>query len=290
MVEYRNAKSICLSLLFTFWFAAVSADESIVVDISVSNWVEGSEIWVGVLTGDQESTTVEWKMENTNEFMVEIISSDTLSLPKLLFLKKNTVPVVKQLTTELISTGIAIEFETGLSITGRVSEKKNGTPVTEGMVSVVFEEEFQFPLPEPSWFSWPVKSEGTYELRGLPNSKITVTAFSPGFMPAKEEIIMRTEVPNPFELNFRLSNAFYINGSIRSSNGESIQGVIDAAVSPEQSQTTPFHTDFDDNNLFRIGPFTEDASIELTARISDGRRSRPLEGLTVFSAEILHFS
>lgn len=272
MIDCRIAKSFSLTLLLTLWATSISAENSNIVDVTVPNWEEGDEIWVGAVAQDKESNTVQWEHVSTREFSVEI--PDTQQLPVLIFLKRDAIPVIRSMTTDLISTGLDIEFEAGLSIKGNVSTKKSGTPVTVGTVSIVFDEEFQFPLPDPSWFSRPVNSDGTYELRGIPPSKVVVTVSSPEFMPATITVELEEDA-SLLERHFQLSKAFYINGSIQDSENESIQGIIDAVVSPVESQTTPVRTHFDESSQFHIGPFAEEASIELTARLPDGQRSRP---------------
>ncbi|MCY3540442.1 MAG: carboxypeptidase-like regulatory domain-containing protein [Gammaproteobacteria bacterium] len=284
MFDFRNTKSICLTPFFVFWFTSLSADEPITVDVSVSDWTAGSKIWVGVLDESQDSTTVQWKLEQTNEFVVEIAESNRQSLPKLLFLKKNSAPVVIPLRAESISSGVAVKFDAGVSLVGTVARKSHGTPVTSGTVSIAFEKEFEIPLPEPSWFSRAIEPDGYYEVRGLPVGTFVVTASSQGFMPVKETVKV-SEVAEQQDFNLQLTKAAYIHGSIIDERGFSIQGVIDALASPEDSQTTPVGIEFNDHNQFRIGPFAEDASIELTARKADGRRSRPLE-LTDFGEPV----
>ena len=273
MLDFRVVKSFSLTLFLILWCSTMSAENSDEIEVTVTNWVEGDEIWVGVVEQEQESSSVQWEQVSTSKFSVEI--PDAQQLPVLIFLKRDAVPVMRSLTTDLVSTPLDIEFAAGSSIKGSVSTKKFGTLVTEGTVSIIFDEEFQFPLPDPSWCSWPINSDGTYELHGIPPGKFVVTASSHGFMPAKETLIV-DEDSDLLERNFQLSNAFYIDGSIKNSESELIQGVLDAMVSPEESQTTPIRTHFDEDSHFQIGPFAEEASIELTARLPDGRRSRPI--------------
>lgn len=273
MLDFRVVKSFSLTLFLILWCSTMSAENSDEIEVTVTNWVEGDEIWVGVVEQEQESSSVQWEQVSTSKFSVEI--PDAQQLPVLIFLKRDAVPVMRSLTTDLVSTPLDIEFAAGSSIKGSVSTKKFGTLVTEGTVSIVFDEEFQFPLPDPSWCSWPINSDGTYELHGIPPGKFVVTASSHGFMPAKETFIV-DEDSDLLERNFQLSNAFYIDGSIKNSENELIQGVLDAMVSPVESQTTPIRTHFDEDSHFQIGPFAEEASIELTARLPDGRRSRPI--------------
>ena len=237
MLDFRVVKSFSLTLFLILWCSTMSAENSDEIEVTVTNWVEGDKIWVGVIDQQQESSSVEWEQVSTSKFSVEI--PDTQQLPVLVFLKRDAVPVMRSLTTDLVSTQLDIEFAAGSSIKGRVSTKKFGTPVTEGSVSIVFDEELQFPLPDPSWFSRPVNSDGTFDMLGVPPSKFVVTASSPGFMPAKETFIV-DEDSDPLERDFQLSKAIYVNGSILDSGKESIQGVIDATVSPTESQTIPF--------------------------------------------------
>lgn len=272
MIDCRIAKSFSVTLLLILLCTSIFAAKSNIVEVTVSDWVEGDEIWVGVMEHGLDSPSVQWELVSTRKFSVEI--PDTQQLPVLIFLKRDAIPVIRSMTTDLISTGLDIEFEAGLSIKGNVSTKKSGAPVTVGTVSIVFDEEIQFPLPDPSWFSRPVNSDGTYELRGIPPSKVVVTVSSPEFMPATITVELEEDA-SLVERHFQLSKAFYINGSIQDSENESIQGIIDAVVSPVESQTTPVRTHFDESSQFHIGPFAEEASIELTARLPDGQRSRP---------------
>lgn len=272
MIDCRIAKSFSVTLLLILLCTSIFAEKSNIVEITVSDWAEGDKIWVGVMEHGLDSPSIQWELVSTREFSVEI--PDTQQLPVLIFLKRDAIPVIRSMTTDLISTGLDIEFEAGLSIKGNVSTKKSGAPVTVGTVSLVFDEEFQFPLPDPSWFSRPVNSDGTYELRGIPPSKVVVTVSSPEFMPATITVELEEDA-SLLERHFQLSKAFYINGSIQDNENESIQGIIDAIVSPVESQTTPVRTNFDEDTQFQIGPFAEEASIELTARLPNGQRSRP---------------
>ena len=254
-------------------FAVVHAEDVPLVPVQIASGFDGSPMWVGVADGVDNS--LRWTYADTREFSVEL--PDTSGELSLIVLKRNAEPVVVSLTSELQVEGVAIEFSAGKSVSGTVVSAKDGTPITEGMVSVQFDEQLGIPLPEELVFAWDFEQDGTFEIRGLPLGAHTVSVLAPGYMPAELQVLVAS-ADQPPELHFQLAKAVHIEGRIVDWRyGTTVEGTFDTVVSPPESQTADIQSDFDDEGNFQLGPFAEDAVVELVAHTASELRSRPHE-------------
>lgn len=264
---------LVLFLSLTLFSLSIRGDDSHQVDIRiVDDSGNQSETWIGMFdeTLDTLTNPSEWIFETENIF--------SLSLPKnredttLILLQKNKVPVVILVTLELIADGLAVEFSEGSVITGVVTTT-TGEPIDDGEVLLNPYREFDFPLPDPSLAMWEVEDDGSFVIKGLQFGSYTVTAKAPGFMRANTEIEFVSTVEER-ELNFQLPRAGYISGQMIDVYYTKVHGDIDVQVIPPASQTEEINVKFDRDDNFRIGPFAEGVTVELTATDTDGRKSR----------------
>ena len=255
------------------------------VAVTLSDYGDEQYVWTGVITEHDSRKSIKWTRSNTQEFSIQVPNSQ--SETTLVFLKKNVVPVFRSLTAESFANGLTVEFSKGVTLTGRVKTKNDGSPIGSGVVSVEFAEEFRLPLPDVELLSWKVSEEGLFVIRGIPPGEHKVSVVVEGYMPA-ERLLGVDQHTQRLELDVRMSKAVYVIGKVIDSGGDVVRGRIDCVVTPPESQTTAFRTHLDNNGSFRVGPFAEEASVEFVARLSDGRTSLPVE-TTMPSDEVYLF-
>ena len=271
----------CLAVLlwsYIVCFAIGAAAESpISVPVDILSGFDGSPVWVGVVVDDGTDRSIQWSSVETRQFSIEVFESSG----NLIFfaLKRNSVPVVKLLTSDSISDGITIEFSDGASVSGTVVSVKGSSPISEGLVTVRFDETLDIPLPEDNpVFAWELEEDGTFEIHGLPLGTHTVSVLAPGCMPAAQQIQVEEITDRPLELIFSLAKAVHARGRIVDWTYQAtVDGTLEVVVMPLESQTTEVETEFDNDGSFRLGPFAEDAVVEIVARTAHGLRSRPIE-------------
>ncbi|MYD44874.1 MAG: DUF2012 domain-containing protein [Gammaproteobacteria bacterium] len=257
------------------------------IPIIFPSGIDGQHIWVGILAENGSDQSIRWSYVDTLPFSVEFSRN---KIPfKMVVLKRDAVPIVESLSPDLIPDGISVEFSKGSSVTGKIVTGKAGLPISEGLVSVQFDETLDIPLPEGNpVFTWDLDEHGAFEIRGLPLGEHTVSVRAQGYMPSEQQVIVEF-VGQTQELQFTLSKAEYIHGHIIDYKYRSrVKGSFEVSVSPAESQTTEIKTEFDNNRYFTLGPFAEGASIKLDAKTEDELRSRtievsvPTEKLTIY--------
>lgn len=273
-------------VLGMFHFAVVNADDSSLVPVHVAMGFDGNPMWVAVIASDGADDSLEWSVKDTSEFDIEV--SDTSSSLTLVVLKKDAVPITIPLTPNFISEGITLEFSEGQSVSGSVVSMKDGTPVTEGLVTVHFDQTLAIPVPEESSvFAWEIEEGSTFEIRGLPAGEHIVTVHAPGYMPAQQHVVVELEEEIQ-ELDFHLTKAVHIQGRLVDWRYRTtVEGSFETVVSPPESQTADIQADFDDEGNFQLGPFAEDAVVELVAHTASELRSRPQEVLVPADDELI---
>ena len=234
---------------------------------------------------DGTEQTIQWSFADTREFLIEV--PKTNGDLTLVVLKRDAVPVEKALTSESLAEDVNVEFSEGKFVSGTVVAEKDGVPIPEGLVSVEFDEQLGIPIPEEeSVFAWELEEGGTFEIRGLPVGAHIVTVRAPGYMPAQQDVVVELE-HGIQELRFQLIKAHHIQGCIVDWRYRTtVEGTFDTAVAPPESQTADIQADFDAEGNFQLGPFAEDAVVELVAQTSSQLRSRPIE-ITVPSDEVI---
>ena len=253
---------------------ALGESEKVPVEI-VSDSDEYS-MWVGVGDEDDADQVIQWSHQSSRDFDIEYSVSG--GNPILVVLKRDFVPIIRSLPTEVLTDGISVEFSEGESLSGSVVSAKDGSVISEGLVTLQFDEARNIPLPEDiPVFAWELAEDGTFEIRGLPLGEHTVSVLAPGFMPADQTVIVEPE-NEPQTLQFQLAKAEYIHGRLVDYKYRSrVEGTLDVSVSPLESQTMEFQTEFDNSRNFKLGPFAEDAVVELVAHTSNQMRSHPVE-------------
>lgn len=256
---------------------ATGEDDSRFIDVRVTtDSFDGNEIWVGVVRANKNSSLNEdsWIRENTREFSVAIPTD--IENTTLVFLKKNFLPVTVPLTADLVEDRFELEFTRGISIFGNVSNAL-GVPITEGSVSLDRILPFEFEPPDPELLSWAIAEDGTFEMHGLRSKlKYVVTATAPEYMPGLEEVVLSADQTRR-EVSFELARATYITGRIVDRYEAVVRGEFNTVVTPIESQTTEILTKFDRDDHFRIGPFAEGVTVNLTAHDDLDRRTKVVE-------------
>ena len=263
-------------LLFGFMLCgtSISADESLSILVKIGKGHDGNEVWAGVVIEGEGASATHWTSSVESQFSIEV--PDTHSAGTVLLLKKNALPVVRPMSSELIEKGISVEFVEGGRLVGSVATKKDGVPITEGSLSVTFDEnEYKFLVPFSEFYTREIEEDGTFVIRGIPPGELTVSVIAPEYMPAEESVLVTTE-DQQLELDFLLPKTEYISGHMEVYvDRKRVMGEIDVVVTPPESQTVEFTTKFDEEAKFRMGPFAEDAELELVASLPGGERSRP---------------
>ena len=254
-----------------------SVEFTSLMPIQILSGFDNRPIWIGLVNQDRIDASMEWSLADSREFSIEV--SDSVGDSTIVVLKRDSIPIVKSLTSEMLAEAVIIEFSEGNSVSGTVVAVKTSMPITEGLVSVQFDETLGIPVPEEeSVFAWELEEGGTFEIRGLPAGEHIVTANAPGYMPAQQQL--RVELGDQLqELHFQLAKAVHIQGYLFDGHYQAKvedEGTIDVVVSPPESQTTEVRTEFDNEGNFKLGPFAEDATVELVARTADELRSRPI--------------
>ena len=263
-------------LLFGFLLCgtSISAGESASILVKIGKGHDGSEVRAGVVIEGEGASTTHWTSSVESQFSIEV--PDTHLDGTLLFLKKNALPVVRPMSSELIEKGISVEFVEGESIVGSVAAKKDGVPITEGSMSVMFDEnEYKLSMLLSDWYTWEIEDDGSFEIRGIPLGEHVVSAAAPGYMPAIKSVLVTAD-DQEIEIDFLLPKAESVTGHMEVYvERKRVIGEIDVVVSPTESQTVEFITEFDEEKRFHIGPFAEDAELELVASLPNGQRSSP---------------
>ena len=264
--------------IFLFGFilcgTSISAAESASILVKIGKGHDGSEVWAGVVIEREGASATHWTSSVESQFAIEV--PDTHLDGTLWLLKKNALPVVYPLTSELIEKGISIEFVEGGSIVGTVATKKDGIPITEGSLSVTFDEnEYKDLVPFSELYMRKIEEDGSFEIRGIPLGAHVVSVVALGYMPATEYVLVTTD-DQEIEIDFLLPKAESVTGHMEVYvESKRVIGEIDVVVSPPESQTVEFSTEFDEEKRFRVGPFAEDAELELVASLPNGQRSSP---------------
>ncbi len=270
------------ALLVTQFLAAAEGEteeESTSREVQASpEHFDGSETWYGVFEGKlaDRSSLRYWH----NELALPLDDhSDDL---KLVVVRKGSVPLVLELTSALYEKGVPIEFSTGGSVHGHVVSK-NGEPIKDATLTVLYSQQLQFVPPEPSILKWEANEDGSYRITGLPMGLNTISAAAPGFMPSQPEGIHIEHESQALDLDFRLDRAVHIAGRVLDTDESIVTGNVDASIDSEQQLNLELH--FNVDGVFRIGPFAENSPVDLTARSPDGRRSEPRRVIAKTDAE-----
>ncbi len=182
---------------------------------------DGNEVWVGVVRDAASSENPEhWVVETAREFSIGVPTVGKNS--RLIFLKKNCVPFVVALTTELLETGVELHFSSGMSLHGSVATT-TGQPIGEGNVSLDYNQDLGFSLPDPALTEWEIDPDGSFEIGGLSPGRYVATVTSPGFMPASQEVVLTVD-GEAQEVSFQLAKAVYVAGRIEDRYGTKVRG------------------------------------------------------------------
>lgn len=262
-----------LLILLVLGSAQTATNEGESISVEIRNGAKGSEIWTGVVINDAENAETRWTKSTKSEFSIEV--PDTQATLTLVLLKKNAIPVVRPITPAMIKDGFTVEFTEGATIVGTVANQKDSVPIAEGVVSITYDEsEYKFSIPDSDVFSWDINEDGSFAIAGIPWGEHTVSIDAPGYMPASQTLLVTTD-GQQLELNYLLPKASHINGHAEVYLGRSrVIAEIDVIVTPSESQTIEFTTTYDDEKNFRMGPFVEDAELEIVAWLHNGDRSR----------------
>ena len=254
--------------------STIFAEEATTISVKIGSAYDGNEIWAGIVIHDEQSVGPQWTSFVESEFLIEV--PETESTLSIVLLKKNVVPIVKQITKAHIANGIVAEFSDGATIVGRVVTKTEDTPITEGSMSITLEEsEYKFLAPLSDLFEWEIDEDGTFAIHGIPKGEHEVSVTAPGFMPSSSTVLITAD-DQETEIEFTLPTAEFVNGHMELYRDYvQVIGEIDVVVAPLESQTVEFTVEFDEEKNFRIGPFAEDAEIELSASLPTGQRSWP---------------
>lgn len=266
-----------VTLYLTVCSITTNCADTIHLDVGVgANSFDENEIWVGVVRAGERSSLneISWTRENAQKFSAAIPTD--MENSTLIFLKKNYLPVIVLPTPELVEDGLELNFISGITIFGSVSNTA-GVPITEGRVSLDRILPFEFVPPDPDLLSWAIEEDGTFEMHGLqPDFKYVVTATASEYMPGLEEVVLSADESRR-EVSLELARATYITGRIVDRFETVVRGEFNTVVTPIESQTTEILTKFDRDDHFRIGPFAEGVSVELVAHDERDRRTRSVE-------------
>ena len=269
----RYVSVLLILLILGSASAKIAVSEGTSISVEIKNGAKGSETWTGVVINDTKSTETRWTKSTESKFQIQV--PNTQATLTLVLLKKNAIPVVRPITPTMIKDGFSIEFAQGATIVGTVANQKDSVPISGGVVSITYDEgEYKFSLPDPDVFSWDIKEDGSFAIAGIPLGEHTVSVNALGYMPASQTLLVATD-DQRLELNYLLPKATYINGHTGVYLERSrVIAEIDVMVTPPESQTEEFTTTYDQEKNFRMGPFAEDAELELVAWLHNGDRSR----------------
>ena len=263
-------------LLFGFILccSSFSASEPASILVKIEKRYDDSEVWAGVVIEGKENSATHWTSSAESQFSIEV--PDTSLDGTLWVFKKNALPVVHPLTSELIANGISVEFIEGGSIVGTVAAQKDGIPITAGSMTVTIDEnEHKILVLFPDWYTREIEKDGGFEIRGIPLGEHAVSVSAPDYIPVTQSVLFATD-DQKIETEFLLPTAEFVTGHmVVHVERTRVIGEIDVVVSPPENQTVEFNTEFDKEKRFRIGPFAEDTELELVARLPNGQRSSP---------------
>ncbi|MYF53368.1 MAG: hypothetical protein F4039_08420 [Gammaproteobacteria bacterium] len=256
------------------------ADETLSIEVNLSEYFEEKPVWIGKVGKEGKRLIVNWSVHDSPELTFEI--PITQSLSKLVFLRKDATPKIYELTADLVNQGLSINFSKGATVLGKVFSSKDKNVVTEGVIYVQFDTELEVPTPDSEHIlSWEIEADGTFMIQGLPKGKHTISVVAPNYLLA-EKVVVVHETEELYEVNFSLEKAVFISGRIVGSPNSfaevtQFKGYIDIESSIHKRQTEPIRTVFSDDQEFMIGPFPVGTRVQLSARLSDGRHSKPIE-------------
>lgn len=277
-----------LSLYLLFGVVVANSDELQTITVKFVDDLSESPVWIGpgleVNETDEPKLLPEinWQITESQEVSFEVPT--TQRWKKLYILRKNFLPMIQHNTTFEDDVDVSIEFAEGASIQSKVTNRKDGTSVTEGTVSLQFDKELEIPIPaEVPIFVWDIEDDGSINLRGLPIGEHNISIEAPGYM-RYEQTVSVAGLDEEIVFDIQLDRAVQVRGSIvdYSPNPSTslmvenlkVQGEIEVVlISPEQ-QTETYSVEFDAENNFSIGPFAEDSDIKIRAHLPDGQRSR----------------
>lgn len=261
-------------LLFSsiLWSASYCLGDSTSILITIEKGYDGVGVWTGVFVEKGEASDTIWTHSIESQFSIEV--PDTHVKGKVVLLKKNFLPIIRPITTTLMRDGLKIEFAKGARVLGTVSAKKDTLPIEKGSLSISLDgSKYKFSPPNTNVLEWDLEEDGTFTIGGVPPGEHTVRVVAPSYMPAEEPIVVST-ADQQLEINFQLPKAEYITGHMEVyAERLRVIGEIEIVVTPPESQTVNFTTEFDEEKNFRIGPFAEEAELEIVARLPNERRS-----------------
>ncbi|MXZ55588.1 MAG: carboxypeptidase regulatory-like domain-containing protein [Gammaproteobacteria bacterium] len=271
--------SILLTLLI-LGCAEITESAATPISIEIKNGAKGSEFWAGVVINDNKTSATKWMKSTKSKFQIHV--PDTQSTVTIVLLTKNALPIIQSATPEIFSEGLTVEISKGGIVTGKVAAMNDGAPITDGVVSLRFDEKLGVQLPEDiSIFSWELEDDGTFAVQGVPVGNHTFEIRSTGYLLAKK-LVNVSHLDQQFDLEILMDPGYFVSGRIieyeRTIHPELVfRGEIDVELVPSDNQMEEYSVEFDEDDNFSIGPFAKDAVVNLQAWVPDGRRSTKKE-------------
>lgn len=284
----KKSLVFALSLYLLFGVVVANSDELQTIAVKFVDDLSESPVWIGPVLEVNETEEpkllpgINWQTTESQE--VSFVVPTTQRWKKFYVLRKNFLPVIQHNTSFEDDVDVSIEFAEGASFQSKVTNRKDGTSVTEGIVSLQFDKELEIPIPvEDPIFVWDIKDDGFLNLQGLPIGEHKFSIEAPGYM-RYEQTVSVAGLDEEIVFDIQLDRAVQVRGSIvdYSPNPSTsltvedliVQGDIEVVLISPAQQTETFAVEFDAEKNFSIGPFAEDSDIKIRAHLPDGQRSR----------------
>ena len=221
---------------------------------------ESHPVWIGLFSHppSEASQAFSWTSVDTERF--QLSTPQEFDEVFLLALQKDSVPLMKRISSSHFDNEVVLDFATGQSLRGTVlSEDEFSIPDAE--LSVSCNELFSITIPEEAKSTWKSDSEGKFAISGLATGECKVNVVARPEMP-KETFDVLIE-SNVIVRDFTLTDVRFVSGQVVDHKG----GVVsDAEVTANIYFGGWFETTTDKEGTFSFGPFLSGTSINLFAR------------------------
>ena len=237
----------------------------------VSQHSDVEVVWVGVFVGPihPESEAWSWTSDESGEFSVEIPQTEEDVV--LVALRRDSVPIVKPITSNLPNSEVTLDFRRGYRVEGKVVST-DGIDVTHAVLTMIPQENSYLKGPIQEKFEWNSANDGTFSIGGLSTGNYEILVALP-YVPVETFSVQVLEGDTRRDLE--LSEAHYVTGRVVDHAEGSVVGAevtADLNIHFLDFRTT-LQTTTDSAGKFLMGPFVYGQNLILNARQAEGGSS-----------------
>ncbi len=258
--------------IFVLFSVQVQGEETFQLEGRIEAFNEESpSVWIGFFSNppSEGSKAIGWTLVETEEFR--------LSIPQefgevfLLALQKDSVPLIKRISSNHFTSKVVLDFEKGKSLRGTVMSQ-DALSIPDAELSFSCNDLSLLAIPEEYRPTWKSNSDGIFAIFGLSDGD------------CKVDVVARPEIPmETFDIriksedivrDFTLTDVLFVSGKVIDHKGETVS---EAEVTAYFSGDGWFETSTDKNGSFSLGPFLLGKKLYLSAKHASNGSTRIYE-------------